>query len=112
MATVKVSIALPPDIHRAAKLEALDRGSLTKVIEAIIDAKLTGNRLPRAGNTVDAPAVRASVLLPAEKLQFVAEMAGHRFSANSLIQQWTREYFERRPAVDAQGDPVPQGDAQ
>ena len=92
---VKVSIFLPSAVHRAAKMEALDRGSLTAVIEQIIDSRLDGSRLRRPAHTVDAAAVRPSVLISANKLAAVEDMAGEHFTANSLISQWVREYFER-----------------
>ena len=96
MSQVKISIALSPEIHRAAKLEAIARGSLTAVIEDIIDSRLTGARLKRPANTVDAPSVRPSVMLDSDKLAGVTFLAGKSFSANSLISQWVREYFERQ----------------
>ena len=96
MSKIKISIALSPEIHRAAKLEAVARGSLTAVIEDIIDSRLTWVRLKRPKNTIPTPVVRPSVLISAAKLAQVKRSSNGLLSTNSLISLWVTEHLSRQ----------------
>jgi hypothetical protein len=99
MSQAKISIALSPEIHRAAKMRAIGRGSLTGLIEDIIDSRLSGTRLQRPEVTIPTPVVRPSVLLDAVKLAQVESAAKGLISANSLISLWVSEHFSRQVSV-------------
>lgn len=96
MSQVKISIALSPEIHRAAKMRAIARGSLTGLIEDIIDSRLSGTRLQRPEVTIQTPVVRPSVLIDSAKLAQVESASKGLLSANSLISLWVSEYISRQ----------------